>query len=653
MGKRNKKNKKNKKNNKKYKKSSVKEALSVTIATPTMITRVKYLKILIECILHQDYNNILEWIIVDGTQNNKHELREHIEEFRKQYPNLPEIVFLEPLPDKKTIGDLRNLYNEHCRGDIIVCMDDDDYYPQTRVSHSVKKLSNSHLEIGACASLCIYCIEFQKVYEWKRFHLNQGGNASMAYTHTYAKTHTYDSVSCGEEKTFIKNYMGYRVEPGKEKEQTMIQFDQQHALLSIAHSSTYKKSKNFYENEFRPKEKKFIYNSSFSLGSYITNTKILKMYKQLFKKTDCDNEDITIIMKQRFAPLVMSKPIIDSENNQIRALTQYYKQLGKRVIVYTDIEDEEKKEIDGIKMQNESITFIDDVEYRRLYTLDSRQTFNHLIAVGKESLDLIPIFNIRSKYLHFIQTHYKHKLDSSIFDDITIDTFISRSNNLYNTLLEHNTYLKDLYKNVHILPLSIQPTRIDSIVQSLSGHNIIRNNFRLCYTNSYEKGLLPIIQYLYPELKKLQPKVELHLYGGTNPFTHPDLIKMLDTYKDQSGIVDHGLCTFEDIIKEKRQSSFHLYFMDQVKEDSLSTKESIYCDCIPILSNKGIFKELKGLHFDFNTEQVQSYKNIANILAKLLNDEDKINTLRTKLCSDKHMLPTSDKQMNMWDSILI
>ena len=638
------------------KKSNVREKLSVTIATPTMISRIDYLEVLIQCILHQDYNNILEWIIVDGTQNDEHALREYVDRIRKEYPKLPEIVFLEPPPDNnKTIGALRNVYNEHCRGDIIVCMDDDDYYPQTRVSHCVKKLKNSHLEIGACANLCIYCIEFKKVYEWKQFHINQGGNASMAYTKNYAKTHTYEHVACGEEKTFIKNYMGYGAAPGTEKEQTMIQFDKEHSLLSIAHSSTYKKTKNFYQNELRPKENKFIYNSSFSLGSYITNTKILKMYKRLFKKHDCDNEDITVIMRQSSVPLKLSQPLVHSENQQLQYLSNYYKKKGKRIIVYADIEDEEKKEVDGIKLQNETITMIDNVEYRHMYTIDTRQKFKHVIAIGKESLDLLPILNVQAENIHFVHTHYTDKITNDIFDDIAVNTFISRSTHLQQELIASNTYVKDILPTKKIVPLAINKTQIDTIIHELQtspGNKPVRNPYRFCFTNAYERGVMPIIQYLYPELKKIEPKVELHLYGGINTFVHPELKKMLETHIDQSGIIDHGLCPYEEIIKEKLQSTFHIYFIDEKKHDSLSSKESVYCDCIPILSNKGVFKDLQGLHFDFNTEQVQSYKNVANIIGELLQNTDKIDKVRHKICSDKQKIPTLEDIMTTWDSII-
>ena len=40
----------------------------------------------------------------------------------------------------KALSDLRNIGNNKCSGDIIVCMDDDDYYPVERVSHAVDAL---------------------------------------------------------------------------------------------------------------------------------------------------------------------------------------------------------------------------------------------------------------------------------------------------------------------------------------------------------------------------------------------------------------------------------------------------------------------------------------------------------------------------------
>ena len=628
----------------------IQDSTTVSIVTPTQYERLDYLHILIQCILQQDYANIMEWIIVDGTQNNDHKLRGEIDNLRITYPTLPEIVFIEPEEtSSKNIGVLRNLYNEKCRGDIIVCMDDDDYYPYNRVSHSVSKLKNSIIEIGGCCNINIYSVQFQKAYLWKRFHLNQGGNASLAYTNKYAKTHFYEDVSCGEEKTFIKNYMGHECEPGKEREQTMIQFDSDKSLMSIAHLSTFNKSKLFAENELRTQQHKFIYHSPFTLEKYVQNPRIMDMYAKLFTKIDTDKDDIAIFYKINGYSVDIDSYTHESEFNQIQLLVNYYHKQGKRITVYTSFKNSTNK-IDGINIQDNSTKIINGVSYRNYFTIDSRIKYNKLIVINEESLRLIHELHISYSTLYYIHDTNK-PLNHTYIDSVTIDTYITRNHYSIQDIIKQ--------KNCVHIPRGIDTTYIDSIIQKNNLKSSNRNYYRLCYTNAYETGLLPIIQHLYPELKRLQPKIELHLYGSIREGTNPQLIQMIQKNITQEGITDHGICDMETIIQEKHMAGFHVQFIDNPKVDSLSIKESVYCDCMPIISNKYCFKELIGIHFDLSTEEVSSYKNIAHtihrMLLKMENNKDSIIDLQKKICSDsnKQSLTTMNNVYSIWDSLLL
>ena len=51
--------------------------------------------------------------------------------------------FGEVVNEKMTLGAKRNYMHRFARGDIIVYMDDDDYYPPTRISHAVETLKNN------------------------------------------------------------------------------------------------------------------------------------------------------------------------------------------------------------------------------------------------------------------------------------------------------------------------------------------------------------------------------------------------------------------------------------------------------------------------------------------------------------------------------
>jgi len=655
MGKKNKRNNnKKKKNKKKEQKNAYGHVLlhdtqTVSIVTPTQYERLDYLDILIQCILQQDYVNILEWIIVDGTQNNDRKLRSGIERLRKEYPSLPEIVFIEPEDNSsKNIGVLRNLYNEKCRGDIVVCMDDDDYYPYNRVSHAVSALKNSLLEIGGCCNINIYSVQFQKAYLWKRFHLNQGGNASLAYTNAYAKTHTYMDVSCGEEKHFIKNYMGHECEPGKEREQTMIQFDSDKSLMSIAHSSTFDKSKLFAENELRPHQNKFIYHSPYTLEKYVQNPKIMDMYKKLFAKENKDKDDITIFYVIDGYNIDIQTYQHEAEFNQICLLADYYHTQGKNVTVYTKFKNSTTKK-DGINIQDNSTKLINNVKYRNYFTIDSRIQYKHMIAINELSLRLLQELHIAYDTLYYI--HDTHKpLTKKYIHGVHIDTYITRNHYSINDIIKQTN-------SIHI-PRGIDTKQIDCMIKKNNLQTIKRNYYRFCYTNGYETGVLPIIQHFYPELKRLQPKIELHVYGSIREGTNPKLVQMINQTMKQEGIIDHGIGDVQTIIKEKHTSGFHINFIDQPKIDSLSVKESIYCGCIPIISHKHCFKELVGIHFDLPTDQVESYKKIAQtihrILIKMEQNNQTIMDLQENICSqhNKDSVTTIDKTLSLWDSVL-
>ena len=105
----------------------------VSICTPTFNRR-PFIKTMFQCYLNQNYpKNRMEWIIVDdGTDK----IKDLVEE-----SNIPEIRYFE-IQDKMMLGAKRNYMHKHCRGSIIVYMDDDDYYPPDRVAHAVERLQS-------------------------------------------------------------------------------------------------------------------------------------------------------------------------------------------------------------------------------------------------------------------------------------------------------------------------------------------------------------------------------------------------------------------------------------------------------------------------------------------------------------------------------
>jgi len=101
----------------------------VSVCTPTFNRR-PFIRAMIQCFDHQTYpRERMEWIIIDdGTDS--------IEDLVSTHP----CVRYFKLDDKVSLGKKRNMMHKKARGDIIVYMDDDDYYPPERVSYAVDTL---------------------------------------------------------------------------------------------------------------------------------------------------------------------------------------------------------------------------------------------------------------------------------------------------------------------------------------------------------------------------------------------------------------------------------------------------------------------------------------------------------------------------------
>lgn len=132
-------------------------------------------------------------------------------------------------PQKRTIAQKRNFLNAQASGEIIVAFDDDDYYPPTRVSHAVARLTASGLALAGSTLLLMWfpkaCTD-NALFLLGPFGANHSCNGAFAYTRAYAQSHRYDeSRKSGEEPAFTCNF----TEP-------MVQLDPIQTMLAIAHA---------------------------------------------------------------------------------------------------------------------------------------------------------------------------------------------------------------------------------------------------------------------------------------------------------------------------------------------------------------------------------------------------------------------------------
>lgn len=206
----------------------VKKYPKVSVCTPTFNRR-PFIPFMIKCFENQTYpKDKIEWIIVDdGT--------DPIEDLVKSVPQVKYFY----VDKKMTLGKKRNYMHSKCSGDIIIYMDDDDYYPPERISHAVETLvKNPTYLIAGSSLLAIYYKHIDKMYEFGPYATNHSTAATFAFRKELLKQTKYDEdAEFAEEKKFLKNYTI-----------PLIQLDIKKSILVISHDHNTYNKKNMLDN---------------------------------------------------------------------------------------------------------------------------------------------------------------------------------------------------------------------------------------------------------------------------------------------------------------------------------------------------------------------------------------------------------------------
>jgi len=169
----------------------------VSVCTPTFNRR-PFIPYMIKCFEHQEYpKDRLEWIIVDDGTDKIDDLVKHI----------PQVKYFK-YDGKMTLGKKRNLMHKKCKGDIIVYMDDDDYYPPERISHAVEMLlKNPKALCSGSSEIYIYFKHIAKMYQFGPYAPTHSTAGTFAFRRELLNLTRYDDTAAlAEEKHFLKDY---------------------------------------------------------------------------------------------------------------------------------------------------------------------------------------------------------------------------------------------------------------------------------------------------------------------------------------------------------------------------------------------------------------------------------------------------------------
>lgn len=242
----------------------------ISICTPTYNRR-PFIPFIMKCVMHQTYPlNRIEWIVVDdGTDCVKDLFDEFIANAGTIASNIcvkyigPEIIG-EGI--KLTLGEKRNMTHKYATGDVIVYMDDDDYYPPERISHAVKMLQNNPKAwISGSSELHIYFKHINKMFQFGPYGPKHATAASFAFRRELLEQTSYQNEAClAEERHFLQN-----------NTIPFVQLDVRKTILVFSHNhNSFDKKQSLND----PANSMFIKPSMYSVDDFIKQPDLKQFY---------------------------------------------------------------------------------------------------------------------------------------------------------------------------------------------------------------------------------------------------------------------------------------------------------------------------------------------------------------------------------------
>jgi len=302
----------------------------VSICTPTFNRR-PFIPFIIECVNQQTYpKHLMEWIIIDdGT--------DQIEDL---ITNMSIIKYFK-YDTKMTLGKKRNIMHEKCRGEIIVYMDDDDYYHPERVAHAVETLQNSDALCAGSSEMHIYFKHLSMLYQFGPYKNTHATAATFAFKRELLALTSYDDNACiAEETQFLKNYTIPFVQLDICK--TMLVFSHIHnsfdkkELLDNPNQYIKKSPKNIDDFIRDPALKKFyiedidVILSSYDPGNPKYKPDVLLQYKNISEHRQQITTERIIKMQQQY------EKVIEDKSCLIAILLKKIKELKSKLATYED-----------------------------------------------------------------------------------------------------------------------------------------------------------------------------------------------------------------------------------------------------------------------------------------------------------------------------
>lgn len=580
--------------------------LRVSVITPTYNRR-QFIPNCRRCFLNQTYpQDKMEWLICDDGDDSVKDLVD----------DLPNVKYFRP--DKKMdLGKKRNFLNKKASGDIIICFDDDDYYPECRVEHAVDELIKSNVLIAGSSKLYVYFPDDDTIYQYGPYGKYHGCNASYAYKREYLKKNSYDETRTqGEEPSFTNNFSN-----------KMIQLDSKKTMLAIVHNSN---------TVLKRKEAK----ADFALEDIVTDPYLVEYYRGLRMTipkemldyytvpTEYDENSFVIFCgpERKERPELGFQDIdykisYDREfpdpEEYLKELALFLRRAGKRVFIYGHVKS---CMYEGIYMYH----------FGR-FPRDKEIKIHNLIAWNTLGIG----------FLGYAENNLKVQIENVYIDLYTPEQISippAVASKVRATLTKTQT-------QADLVPSVLSPAHTP---QGINIRNLkeTRKRKSFCVVTPHIDEYRAFIIDIFSKLRYNDKKITLSIYSD---YDKVKADKELFDLTKRKYITLHRYFDRDDMLKQFQESSFVIFLGEPTKQHVRHTaydiREASAYGCIPILGKTGVYGECKGIHVNrSNTDET------VQVLGKLLKDSTLCENLRQELQNDDYSWESAYK---IWEKVLI
>lgn len=540
---------------------------AVTIITLT--TNYDCLKLLSENIKSQNYNNIVEWVII----NAENKLENNF--------NFP----------------IKYVNSDYCdfEGDIIVKMNDDDFHFSSYISYCVDKLKNSNKLVAIANANYVHDIIIKKTYK----------------IITEPKIMAFKKISFENSKKDLSLLLSV-LENLKTSDSELLSCD--HLMIKIINYNS--NFKLFTVGGVFAKLDNVIKLEDEIIHYFITDY-FYKQYQNIFIKEGELDYDIVYYSGGFGIVWDPSDKKLGGSEQAIVNLSENWIKQNKSVVVYGNFSSEVN---------------YNGVEYKLWYNFPFEKKIKNLIAWRRHGIVPLMYINYKAEKL-FIDFHDNFSytladLDKKLLTDLFRKSYKINLKSEYHKKSFEEFLSENMNEKYNIIINGVRINEFKNNTILNDNQIIIRNPYRFCYCSSYDRGLDYILTKIWPIIHKLEPRSELHVYYGMDYIYDDKFKNYMRLLLSQDGIIDHGRQPMDMIIREKYLSTFHLYLNNSIAEiDCISIRESLVTGCIPIISTFGVFKERHGLHYNLD----DNHELIAIDICNKMKDFNYIENVRNQI----------------------